>query len=100
MDAICKTHLNAGVKGGGGVQAAQCVTLSLQEPHTAPSEAYLPCQCAAFSVFQWSSLCVSVAAYLCLAERKQHSGMQYDEQQLAAICLAGGCRTNKPLIET
>lgn len=44
MDGISKTHLNAGFNRESG-KDAQSVILSLREPHTTPSVAYLPCVC-------------------------------------------------------
>lgn len=35
----------------GGVQDAQSVTLSLREPHTTPSVAYLACVCVCWCMF-------------------------------------------------
>lgn len=57
MDGISKTHLNAGFNRESG-KDAQSVILSLREPHTTPSVAYLPCVCVC--VCDRESVCVCV----------------------------------------
>lgn len=80
----------------GCVQDAQTVTLSLREPHTTPSEAYL--STCLVSVFCCVCVCalghtgVSDVVFLWLhtsvSDEEAAGRMQCDEQQLATDCFA------------
>ena len=61
MDGISKTHLNAGFNRESGKDAPS-VILSLREPHTTPSVAYLPC--VSVCVTERVSVCVCVWALM------------------------------------